>query len=65
MSDNPHYERLGGEATIRELVDRFYALMDGRDDTQPLRQMHAKLCASPARSSLCFSPAGLAGRRST
>jgi hemoglobin len=41
MSDNPHYERLGGEATIRELVDRFYALMDERDDTQPLRQMHA------------------------
>lgn len=42
MSDNPHYERIGGEAKIRELVDRFYALMDQRDDTQPLRQMHAK-----------------------
>lgn len=42
MSDNPHYERLGGEAKIRELVDRFYELMDSRDDTRPLRQMHAK-----------------------
>jgi hemoglobin len=42
MSENPHYDRLGGEAKIRELVDRFYDLMDSRDDTQPLRQMHAK-----------------------
>lgn len=42
MSDNPHYDRLGGEQKIRELVDRFYDLMDARDDTQPLRQMHAK-----------------------
>lgn len=42
MSDNPHYDRLGGEQKIRELVDRFYDLMDSRDDTQPLRQMHAR-----------------------
>ena len=42
MSDNPHYDRLGGEQKIRELVDRFYDLMDAREDTQPLRQMHAK-----------------------
>ncbi len=42
MSDNPHYDRIGGEQKIRELVDRFYELMDSRDDTQPLRQMHAK-----------------------
>ncbi len=42
MSDNPHYDRIGGEQKIRELVDRFYELMDARDDTQPLRDMHAK-----------------------
>ena len=42
MSDNPHYERIGGEKKIRELVDRFYELMDSRDDSQPIRQMHAK-----------------------
>ena len=42
MSDNPHYDRIGGEQKIRELVDRFYDLMDAREDTQPLRQMHAK-----------------------
>jgi len=42
MSDNPHYDRPAGEKKIRELLDRFYALMDSRDDTQPLRQMHAK-----------------------
>jgi hemoglobin len=42
MSDTPHYERLGGEQKIRELVERFYELMDNRDDTRPLRLMHAK-----------------------
>ncbi len=42
MSDNPHYDRIGGEQKIRELVDRFYDLMDAREDTQPLRQMHAR-----------------------
>ncbi len=42
MSDNPHYDSIGGEQKIRELVDRFYDLMDSRDDTQPLRDMHAK-----------------------
>jgi hemoglobin len=42
MTENPHYERIGGEAKIRELVDRFYELMDTLPETQPIRQMHAK-----------------------
>jgi hemoglobin len=37
-----HYERLGGEKSVRELVDRFYDLMDERDDLKKLRDMHAK-----------------------
>ena len=38
---NTHYERLGGEKSVRELVDRFYDLMDTRADTAELRQIHA------------------------
>jgi len=38
---NTHYERLGGEKSVRELVDRFYDLMDTRTDTTELRQIHA------------------------
>jgi hemoglobin len=42
MSDNPHYERIGGEAKIHELVERFYELMDTLAETQHIRQMHAR-----------------------
>ncbi len=38
---NPHYDRLGGESAVRELVDRFYDLMDSRADTVELRKIHA------------------------
>ncbi|MCG7902113.1 group II truncated hemoglobin [Candidatus Thiodiazotropha endoloripes] len=37
-----HYERLGGEKSVRELVDRFYDLMDDQDELTELRQLHAK-----------------------
>ena len=42
MTDNPHYERIGGEAKIHELVERFYELMDSLPETRPIREMHAK-----------------------
>jgi hemoglobin len=42
MTKNPHYERIGGETKIRELVERFYDLMDTLPEVQPLRKMHAK-----------------------
>lgn len=35
-----HYERLGGEETIRRLVDRFYDLMDGEPDYYGIRKLH-------------------------
>ncbi|MCG7897529.1 MAG: group II truncated hemoglobin [Candidatus Thiodiazotropha lotti] len=37
-----HYERLGGEKSVRELVNRFYDLMDDQDELTELRQLHAK-----------------------
>jgi hemoglobin len=36
------YEMVGGAENVRELVDRFYDLMDERADVQELRDMHAK-----------------------
>jgi hemoglobin len=34
------YERLGGEATVRELVDRFYDLMDLEGEFALIRKLH-------------------------
>ena len=41
-SEISHYERLGGAKSVRQLVDRFYDLMDEKDDVKALRQLHAK-----------------------
>lgn len=42
MTTNPHYERIGGEAGIRALVERFYELMDTLPASQGIRAMHAR-----------------------
>jgi len=42
MNEQTHYERLGGEQAVQQLVDRFYDLMDERDDVKSLRNLHAK-----------------------
>lgn len=39
---NPHYARIGGEARVRELVERFYQLMDSLPQAGTVRAMHAK-----------------------
>ena len=36
-----HYQRLGGEQKVRELVDHFYDLMDLEADYALIRQLHA------------------------
>ncbi len=36
-----HYERIGGEAKVRELVQRFYHLMDELPEAHGVRKMHA------------------------
>lgn len=40
MSQTP-YEQIGGEATVRALVKRFYALMDSLPEVRALRAIHA------------------------
>ena len=45
------YDWLGGEATVRQLVNRFYDLMDTDPAVAPIRAMH-KDDLSPMRESL-------------
>ncbi|MBT3056920.1 MAG: group II truncated hemoglobin [Candidatus Thiodiazotropha sp. (ex Codakia orbicularis)] len=40
--DQTPYERIGGEAAVRELVDRFYNLMDRQQEAKKIRDLHAK-----------------------
>jgi hemoglobin len=42
MSENPHYQQIGGEAAIHALVERFYELMDTLPEAQGIRAMHAR-----------------------
>lgn len=36
-----HYERIGGEAEVRQLVDRFYQHMDALPEAYGIRKLHA------------------------
>jgi hemoglobin len=44
MSDQEisHYQRIGGAEKVRELVTRFYQLMDGLPEAYGIRKMHAE-----------------------
>ncbi len=37
-----HYDRIGGEAVVRRLVQRFYQIMDELPETYGIRKMHAE-----------------------
>lgn len=41
-----HYDRIGGEALVRQLVRRFYEIMDELPETYGIRKMHAENLAS-------------------
>ena len=36
------YDLIGGDQAVRMMVDRFYDLMDEKEEVQALRKMHAK-----------------------
>ncbi len=44
------YERLGGEAGVHRLVQRFYALMDELPEAHTVRQMHPESLEGSATS---------------
>lgn len=39
-SQETHYQRIGGEAKVRELVQRFYDLMDTLPEAYGIRKLH-------------------------
>lgn len=55
-----HYQRIGGEETIRRLVDRFYDLMDEDPDYYGIRKIHARDLAE-ARDKLFMFLSGWTG----
>lgn len=42
INANPHYDRLGEDAGVRGLVDKFYDLMDEDPDYYGIRKLHPK-----------------------
>lgn len=61
MSDKTPYEMLGGEAGIRDLVDRFYARMDTEIDARNIRRMHAKSLRASREKLFMFLSGWLGG----
>ncbi|GAB6042296.1 group II truncated hemoglobin [Endothiovibrio diazotrophicus] len=61
MTQNPHYELIGGEAKIHELVERFYQLMDTRPEAAAIRAMHPQDLASSKEKLFAFLSGWLGG----
>lgn len=55
------YDTIGGEESVRRLVDRFYDLMDERPDVKPLRDMHAKSLKASREKLFLFMSGWLGG----
>lgn len=56
-----HYERIGGEAGVRRLVDRFYDLMDGTAEAAGIRELHAKSLKASREKLFLFLSGWLGG----
>ena len=59
----PHspYDKIGGEAGVRTLVDRFYDLMDSQPDAKVIRQMHPQSLQSSRQKLFEFLSGFLGG----
>ncbi|MGD9788353.1 MAG: group II truncated hemoglobin [Sulfuricellaceae bacterium] len=58
---NPHYQRVGGEAGIRRLVERFYELMDTLPEAYGIRKMHAQDLSASKEKLFMFLSGWLGG----
>jgi hemoglobin len=61
---NPHFERIGGEAGIRRLVEAFYRAMDAREDARVIRAMHEPDLASTRAVLVKYLSEWMGGARS-
>jgi hemoglobin len=62
MTEQPSaYELVGGEAGVRQLVDRFYDYMDQLEQASDIRQMHAKSLKGSRQKLFMFLSGWLGG----
>ena len=56
-----HYQQLGGETAVRNLVQRFYALMDTLPEAYGVRKMHPRVLSSSEEKLFMFLSGWLGG----
>jgi len=61
MMIQTHYERIGGEAKVRQLVNRFYEIMDELPETYGIRKLHAEDLSGSAQKLFDFLSGWLGG----
>lgn len=61
MTERTPYEQIGGEAGVRELVDRFYDYMDSETAAEDVRGMHAKSLRASREKLFLFLSGWLGG----
>lgn len=61
MDELTPYRLLGGEAMVRQLVDRFYDIMDTDPSVKPLRDMHPADLTSSREKLFMFLSGWLGG----
>ena len=61
MNESTPYELIGGEAGVRELVDRFYDYMDSESEASGVRGLHAKSLRASREKLFLFLSGWLGG----
>ena len=61
MNDQTPYEMLGGEAGVRQLVERFYDAMESEAQASHIRAMHAKSLRASREKLFLFLSGWLGG----
>jgi hemoglobin len=61
MNDQTPYDMLGGEAGVRQLVERFYDVMESETQASHIRAMHAKSLRASREKLFLFLSGWLGG----
>lgn len=61
MTFETHYQKIGGEEKVRQLVERFYAHMDELPETYGIRKLHAQDLSSARQKLFDFLSGWMGG----